>query len=277
MLYFLLSLILLIFGCSKKSDNSSPQNPQFSKYDILLYWGFGIGKSHKYYALDTTKFKIANLDSTTVYQDTFLRIIKDTFGDLNVEFYDSSLSTYNKIYDTFYVYNPFVIDTMNFQFLNNTQIKISNKIFKAPLVLNDSWTPIESQSKAVYDTIFFTNQQISPCSLRIYVDSFKVDSTKKIVIEAGNDSTFKILSHNFFKVKYRYQTKPQSIICSDTTIKNDTAYITSIDTTYLKAFLGILKIYRFDSTYAKVTVGSPPLEVTLEVILKSYGRRIRIQ
>jgi hypothetical protein len=40
------------------------------------------------------KFKITKaLDSTTVYQDTFLRIIKDTFGDLNVEFYDSSLST----------------------------------------------------------------------------------------------------------------------------------------------------------------------------------------
>ena len=265
MLYFLLSLILLIFGCSKKSDNSSPQNPQFSKYDILLYWGFGIGKSHKYYALDTTKFKITNvLDSTTVSQDTFLRIIKDTFGDLNVEFYDSSLSTYNKIYDTFYVYNPFVIDTMNFQFLNNTQIKISNKIFKAPLVLNDSWVPIESQSKAIYDTIFFPS---SSCTLRIYVDSFKVDSTKKIVIEAGNDSTFKILSRNFFKVKYRYQAS------CDPIIKNDTAYITSIDTTYLKAFLGILKIYRFDSTYAKVTIGPLPIEV----ILKSYGRRIRIQ
>jgi len=147
---------------------------------------------------------------------------------------------------------------------------LHSKIFKAPLVLNDSWVPIESQSKAIYDTIFFPS---SSCTLRIYVDSFKVDSTRKFVIEAGNDSTFKILSHNFFKVKYRYQTKPQSIICSDTTIKNDTAYITSIDTTYLKAFLGILKIYRFDSTYAKVTIGPFPIEV----ILKSYGRRIRIQ
>jgi len=274
MFYFLLSLILIFLGCSKKSDSSSPQNPQFSKYDILLYWGFGVGKSYKYYSLDTTKFKITNaIDSTIITQDTFIRIVKDTFGNLNVEFYDSSLSTSNKTYDTLYVYNPFVIDTLMFQFLNNTQIKISNKIFKAPLVLNESWVPIESQSKSIYDTIFFTNQQISPCSLRIYVDSFKVDSTIKVVVEASNDSTFKILSRNFFKVKYRYQTKPQTFICNDTTIKNDTAYITSIDTTYLKAFMGILKIYRFDSTYAKAIIGPFPIEV----ILKSYGRRIRIQ
>lgn len=141
---------------------------------------------------------------------------------------------------------------------------LHSKIFKAPLVLNDSWVPIESQSKAIYDTIFFPS---SSCTLRIYVDSFKVDSTRKFVIEAGNDSTFKILSRNFFKVKYRYQAS------CDPIIKNDTAYITSIDTTYLKAFLGILKIYRFDSTYAKVTIGPFPIEV----ILKSYGRRIRIQ
>lgn len=274
MFYFLLTLILIFFGCSKKSDSSSPQNPQFSKYDILLYWGFGVGKSHKYYSIDTTKFKITNaIDSTSIIEDTFIRIIKDTFGNLNVEFYDSSLSTSNKIYDTLYVYEPFVIDTLKFQFLNSTQIEISNKIFKAPLALNESWVPIESQSKPIYDTIFFTNQQISPCSLRIYVDTFKVDSTIKIVVESGNDSTFKILSQNFFKVKYRYQTKPQTFICNDTTIKKDTAYITSIDTTYLKSFIGILKIYRFDSTYAKAIIGPFPLEV----ILKSYGRRIRIQ
>lgn len=273
MIYFLLSLIMIFFGCSKKSESPSPQNPQFSKYDILVYWGFGVGKTHKYYSIDTTKFKITNaVDTTTIVEDTFIRVIKDTFGNLNVEFYDSSLSTSNKIYDTLYVYEPFVIDTMNFQFLNSAQIKISNKIFKAPLTLNDSWNPIESQSKPVYDTIFFTNQQINPCSLRIYVDTFKVDSTIKLVIESGNDSTFKILSRSFFKVKYRYQTKPQTFICNDTTIKKDTAYITSIDTTYLKAFTGILKVYRFDSTYAKAVIGPFPIEA----ILKSYGRRIRI-
>ncbi|MEO0143513.1 MAG: hypothetical protein ABIL49_07405 [candidate division WOR-3 bacterium] len=277
MRYFSLFFIIFIFlACSKKSDQTSPQNPTFSNYDVIRYWGYDVGKTHKYYAIDTSRFIIPNLtDTTMVYQDTFLRVIKDTFGNLNVEYYDSFYTSQSKIYDTLYVVNPFVIDTIRtVNFLDSTsQVSMGYKVFKAPLSLNDNWIPIESQSKYIGDTLRLSAQQLGSCTLWIYLDSLKIDSSKKVVIEASPDTSFKLFSKVFSKIKYRYQTKPQTPFCNDTTIKKDTAFITSFDTTYLKAYLGIMNMYRFDSTIANLQVGMFPIQA----VFKVYSRRVKVQ
>ncbi len=270
-------IVLIAFGCSRKSETpQEPQNPTFSNYDILEYWGFGIGKTHKYYVLDTFRFTIPNLtDTTMVSQDTLLRVIQDTFGNLNVIFYDSLYTVQTKIYDTLYVYNPFILDTIRILniFNNTSQIAIGNKIFKAPLSLNDSWIAIEQQSKAINDTMKISSQQLGSCTLWIFLDTLRIDSSNKIVLEASPDTSFKLFSKLYSRIKYRYQTKPQTQICSDTTMKNDSANMVSFDTTYLKAYLGITRTYTFDSTTAQFQIGPLPLQT----IYRSYERRIRIQ
>ncbi len=270
-------IFLIFFACSKKSEApQEPQNPTSSNYDIIQYWGFDIGKSHKYYVVDTFKLTVPNLiDTTMVSQDTLLRVIQDTFGNLNVIFYDTFFISQTKIYDTLYVYNPFVLDTIRTLniFNNSSPIAIGNKIFKAPLSQNDTWTPIEQQSKAINDTIKISTQQLGSCTLWVFLDTLKIDSSKKIVLEASSDTSFKLFSKLYSKIKYHYQTKPQTQLCSDTTMKSDTANMVVFDTTYLKAYLGITRTYTFDSTYAQFQIGPLPLQT----IYRSYERRVRVQ
>ncbi|MCS7244899.1 MAG: hypothetical protein N2504_01025 [candidate division WOR-3 bacterium] len=274
-MHYIIIFLIFSFACSKKSSDSQ-QNPPFSKYDILTYWGYGIGKTHKYYTKDSLRVIISpSIDSTYIRNDTMLKVIGDTFGNLNVVFSDSFYLAQIKRYDTFFVYSPFVADSVkSINFIRDTiKVNLEYKIFKAPLQLNEIWTPIEAQSRPVNDTIIITNQQIQPCSLRIYFDSLKIDSSKKVVIETGNDSTYKLFSKTHSKIKYRYQTKPQSNICSDTTIKKDTAYLVNYDTTYLKAYTGIVRYFSFDSLTASALIGPIPIQVNT----KNYTRRIKVQ
>jgi len=287
MRYLTLFILIFVFACSKKSGgessqnppDESPQNPPFSNYDILNYLGFSVGKQHKYYEIDTMKIAVtpAYPETTSINQDTILRVISDTFGNLNVIYYDSAYSSGQKTYDTLYVYNPFVIDTIRgtaFLFMKQINFAIANKIFKAPLSLNESWTPIESQYIVLSDT--FKAVVVDPCSLWIYFDTLKIDSSIKKVIELSNDSTFKLFSKYNSRILYRYQTKPLSAFCNDTTIKKDTLYLFSMDTTYLKPYLGIQRIIGFDSTSTDFTIGSIIGPISVNAYTKTYRKRFRV-
>jgi len=287
MRYFTLFILIFVFACSKKSGEESSQNPPpLSNYEVLDYLGLSVGKQHKYYAIDTIKTTLFPFipETTSINQDTILRVISDTFGNLNVIYYDSVYSSGQKTYDTLYVYNPFVIDTIIFEgffnaslslnkiripirvqniILSDTKIvKIANKLLKAPLYLNDSWTPIESQSIVLNDT---SKGQFFDCSLWVYVDTFKIDSSIRKVIEVGNDSTFKLFSKVIQILLYRYQQRPP---CNDTTIQKSSMYFMSIDTIYLKPYLGIQRIIGFDSVSTSLFF--------FYVYQKTYRKRYRI-
>ncbi|MEO0202638.1 MAG: hypothetical protein ABIL37_02820 [candidate division WOR-3 bacterium] len=260
----------MFFACSKKSDQTSPETPSLSNYEVLTYWGFAVGKTHKYYSFDSSIVIMANQpQQPTVTRDTFIRFIKDTFGNLNIMFYDSFFSNSQKIYDTLYVANPFIMDTININW-SVFSIRIGAKAYKSPLSSNDIWTPVEKQSKYVGVNVVFPT---ADCSLHLYLDTLKVDGSQSIVLEASPDTSFKLLYKTFSKIKYRYQTKPQTQFCSDTTMKNDTVFISHFDTVYLKAYNAIMKSLAFDSSKASFQIGNFPVDV----IIKSYSRREKVQ
>jgi len=295
MRYFILFILIFVFACSKKSKEETPPPPPLSNYEVLEYLGLSVGKQHKYYAIDTIKATILPFipETTDIYQDTILTVISDTFGNLNVIYYDSVYSSGQKTYDTLYVYNPFVIDSIilyessdntnkilksplylnkirtliegkNIILSSNKTVKGANKILKAPLYPNDSWIPIESQSIVLNDTS--DGGQFFDCSLWIYYDTLKIDSSIKKVIEVGNDNTFKLFSKFIYRVLYRYQLKPHP--SCDTTIQKSSIYLMSIDTTYLKPNLGIQRIIGFDSLATSL--------LFFYVYQKTYRKRFRV-
>jgi len=267
MRYFTLFVLIFAFSCSKKSVGES-SNPPPSNYEVLNYLGFSVGKKYKYYEIGVIESR--DFESLTIlyYLDTILRVVSNTSGNLNVIYYDSAYSSGQKTHDTLYVYDPFLIDTIRGTTFLSKQFNfaIANKIFKAPLSLNESWTPIESRNIILNDT-FKAVVFDEPCSLWIYYDTLKIDSSIKKVIELSNDSTFKLFSKYNSRILYRYQ------FCNDTTIKRGTVYLFSMDTIYLKPYLGIQRIISLDSASTEFDVGAM---MPLNIYKKNYIKRFRI-
>jgi hypothetical protein len=249
-------LIFLIIACSKKTSTTQPPNPS-NPYQASDFWGFKAKSKLKYSYHDSTIYNYSFYSSTIIMPnpDTLTRTFGDT-NQLTIPYQDSIwsiLNTTKVIYDTLKINNNYIASKIRgYDFFKELNINIE---YDYPYPLNPSYVPISPISIPTKDSLYIVNF-IFACSLRVYIDTVFIDSSK--LSSSKIDSlNYIIVSSIYSRVKYHYKFDKivsGNLNCNsqDTTTKQDYATKFILDTIKLLSYNEINYRAYLDTTFARI-------------------------